>query len=82
MRYMLAPIMVIGKETAIRRAMKKADLSELGLADKMGCSHQTIKNILAGLPMADGTQRALHAALGDHSPGAKRLFEVDLGDGV
>lgn len=82
MKYMLAPIMVIGKDAAIRRAMKKADLTELGLADRMNMSHQTIKNILAGRPVSSGAQRALHAALGDHSPGAKKLFEVDLGDGV
>lgn len=76
---MLAPIMVIGRADAIRRAMKKADLTELGLADRMNMSHQTIKNVLAGRPVSSGTQRALHWALGEYSTGVA-LFKIALED--
>jgi hypothetical protein len=73
--------MVIVKVSALERAMKKAGLHKDLLAYNMGCSHRTIERILAGDPIGNETQRALHKALGDHSPGAK-LFEIDLGDGV
>jgi len=72
---MLAPIMVIGKPRTIKLAMKHAELTAAGLADKMNVSHRTVENILAGRPIGSRTQIALHEALGDYSPGVV-MFQV------
>ena len=73
----LAPIMVTVRESLLRRAMSRADVTTAGLADRMNCSHRTIENILTGKPVAHATQLSLRKALGDHYPGAK-LFEITL----